>query len=102
MAADKEEQRDNMTGVDTAALGYMLTTVDNPWDPFTQFDQWYSWDISHGYHSAAFLARVVITSEDLSDADQYQAVQTAIDEIVRENVSGMHTKVLRDSSTADQ
>jgi hypothetical protein len=73
---------------------YMLTTVDNPWDPFTQFDQWYTWDVANGYHSSALLARVTRTSDELSEADQHFAIQVAIDEIVQENVSGMHRKVL--------
>jgi hypothetical protein len=74
---------------------YALTTVDNPFDPFTQFDQWFGFDTTHGYHSASLLARIARSSDDLSDADQHAAIQEAIDEIVRENVSGMHRKVSR-------
>jgi uncharacterized Fe-S cluster-containing protein len=72
---------------------HMLTTVDNPFNPFTHFDEWRVWDESHGYHSLALLGRVVVTSDDLSDADNDVAIEDAINEIVRENVSGMHTKV---------
>lgn len=74
---------------------YMLTTVDNPFDPWTQFQQWFAYDTSLGYHSASLLARVARTSDELSDADQRLAVQLAIDEIVNENVSGMHRKISR-------
>ena len=77
---------------------YMLTTVDNPFDPFTQWDEWYSFDTRHGYHTAGLLARIVITSDELSEADQAQAIQLGIEEIVHENVSGMHKKVARSSS----
>ncbi len=76
---------------------HMLTTIDNPFDPFTEYDQWDAWDQDAGYYSAAFLARIVITSADLSEADQDVAIENAIDEIVRENVSGMHTKVSKTS-----
>ena|SRR5436190_1707108 len=74
---------------------YALTTVDNPFDPFTEFAQWYAYDTTHGYHSAGLLARVARSSDELSDADQHAAIQEAIDEIVRENFSGMHRKVSR-------
>jgi hypothetical protein len=74
---------------------YALTTVDNPFDPFTQFNQWYAFDTTQGYHSASLLARVARSSDDLSDADQHSVIQEAIDEIVNENVSGMHRKVSR-------
>ncbi len=72
---------------------HMLTTVDNPYDPFTQFKAWYVYDTSAGYHTLALLGRIVKTSDDLSDADQVLAAELAIEEIVQENVSGVHRKV---------
>lgn len=77
---------------------YMLTTVDNPFNPFTRFDEWLEYDIRLGYNTSSFLARIVKFSSDLSEPDQALAVQHAIDEIVEENVSGMWTKVTRDST----
>jgi hypothetical protein len=74
---------------------FMLTTVDNPFDPWTQWDEWYAWDMHAGYHTPGLLARVTRTSDDLSEADQHQAIQDAIDEIVRENVLGVLRKVQR-------
>ena len=78
---------------------YMLTTVDNPFDPFTQFDEWYQFDQQLGYNSSSFLARVARLSPYLSPADETAALHAAIDEIVRENVSGMHTKAFRRTSS---
>ncbi len=72
---------------------HMLSTVDNPYNPHTHYDEWNAWDQQAGYHSAAFLARIVRTSDDLSEADQDQAIEDAINEIVKENVSGVHRKV---------
>lgn len=72
---------------------HMLTTVDNPYNPFTQFDEWYRFDEASGYHSTGYLARLTITSSDLSEADQSLAIELAIDEIVRENINGMYRKV---------
>jgi hypothetical protein len=81
----------------TEPTEYMLTTVDNPFNPFTEFDEWLEYDISMGYNTAAFLARVANVSSDLSEPDQALAVQDAIDDIVNENVSGMWRKVSRSS-----
>lgn len=72
---------------------FMITTVDNPFDPRTKFDDWFSWDTQSGYHSLALLGRIVNTSDDLSDVDQTLAIDLAIDEIVKENVSGVHKKI---------
>jgi len=79
------------------SIEYMLTTVDNPFNPFTQFDEWLTWDTNAGYHTSSLLGRITKTSDDLSDADQAVAIQNAIDEIVSENVSGMFRKVSADS-----
>lgn len=80
------------------SLVHMLTTVDNPYDPFTEYDQWFSFDLHAGYHSPGLLARIAITSDELSDADESQAIEAAIDEIVKENVTGMFRKVSREIS----
>jgi hypothetical protein len=74
----------------------MLTTVDNPHSPFDDFKSWYSFDISSGYHTLEFLGRIVNSSFDLSNSDIALATEQAIDEIVRENVSGVHRKVTKD------
>ena len=72
---------------------HMLTTVDNPNNPFTHFDEWYAWDEAAGYHTTGYLARIVITSDELSEADQSLAIEQAIDEIVDLNVLGVYRKV---------
>jgi hypothetical protein len=77
----------------------MLTTVDNPFDPFTEYDEWYAYDLRAGYHSTELLARIVRSSEELSDPDQAAAEEEAIDEIVNVNASGMHKKVSRSDAT---
>jgi hypothetical protein len=74
---------------------YMLTTVDNPFDPFTQWSEWFAFDIAAGHDTCSILARLTHTSEELSDVDQATALRLAIDEVVRENVSGVHRKVTR-------
>ena len=74
----------------------MLTTIDNPFDPFDKFDDWYAYDEDKGYHSCAYLARIVKTSDELSDADNDLAIEEAIDEIVRMNINGMYKKVSRE------
>lgn len=73
-----------------------LTTFDNPFDPFDDPRAWQTWDEQAGYFSANFLARILVDSEELSDADRNLANTLAIDEIVEENVLGMWRKVTRE------
>jgi hypothetical protein len=79
----------------------LLTTIDNPYNPFTQWDEWYAFDTSKGYNTCAYLARVTITSDELSSADEDLAIQSAIDEIVKINILGIYKKVTRDSFKED-
>jgi hypothetical protein len=80
---------------------HMLTTVDNPFNPFTDYNAWFGWDIAAGYHTVEFLARIVRTSDDLSEGDQEQAIEQGIDEIVSENVLGVYKKVEEPSSDSE-
>ena len=71
-----------------------LTTLDNPYDYFTQFDEWYAFDISKGYNTCNYLARIALTSTDMSDSDYEKAVEDAVDDIVRLNITGNYKKIV--------
>lgn len=72
---------------------HVLTTVDNPYNPVTHFNEWNAWDMRAGYCTLSLLGRVVITSDELSELDQALATEAAVQEIARENASGMHRMV---------
>lgn len=71
----------------------MLTTSDNPFSPFTQWEEWYSYDIAQGYNTCSYLANLVVSSPDLSPAIQEEAIDNAIDEILEYNILGIYKKV---------
>jgi hypothetical protein len=78
-----------------AADEHMLTTVDNPWNPFTNYDEWWVYDHNKGYDTPGFLARIANVSLSLSDVDFDLAIEQAIEEIVTQNVNGMYKKAVR-------
>lgn len=73
---------------------FALTTTDNPYSPFTQFEQWYAEDLRLGYNTLGLLDRILVTSDELSIADQEFAYEQAVNEIVNENVLGVFTLVM--------
>lgn len=73
-----------------------ITTADNPYDPIEDYTHWDQWDQDHGYHTSAYLARVVRTSDELSSADQLEALEQGIDEIVSLNLTGNYQKIDRE------
>ena len=79
---------------------YMLTTVDNPFDPFEQFDPWFLFDVEKGYYSCSRLARILekngfVTFEGLSQKEIDNVTEAAIDEIVKYDIFDKYKKVKR-------
>lgn len=71
----------------------MLTTNDNPFNPFKDFENWLMFDIDHGYNSCAYLGRIAKTSDQLSDEENDFEVERAIDEIVKYDFLNLYKKV---------
>lgn len=74
-------------------MRHLLSTDDNPWNPWTQWDQWLAFDMQAGHHTLAYLARVTLSSDELSEADQDLAYDDAVDEIIRLHDGGLYIKV---------
>ena len=70
----------------------MLTTIDNPFDPFEQFTSWFLFDVEKGYNTCGYLARIVKLSDDMSQKEQEDEIERAIDEIISINPSGIYIK----------
>ena len=70
-----------------------ITTTDNPFDFFTQFDDWYQFDESKGYHTCSYVARIAKVSNDLSDLDNKIEIERAINEILSFNLTGNYKKI---------
>ena len=79
----------------------MLTTIDNPFNPFTQWDEWKRYDEDKKYYTCSYLARIAKTSDDLSEVDYNKAIDDAIEEIVSLNINGMYTKVYEEKNITD-
>lgn len=59
-----------------------LTTIDNPYDPFEDFKNWYLFDITKGYNTSEYLSRVSFTSTQFSSEENNSEIERAIDEII--------------------
>lgn len=72
---------------------YMLTTNDNPFDPFNQFDSWLMYDVDNGYNSCGLLDRVAQTSDSLTEGENEAEIERAIDEIIKYDPLNVYKKV---------
>ena len=80
----------------TNVASAMLTTTDNPYNPFTQFDEWWAYDTQMGYNTVAYLDRICKTSHELEADDYLNAINKAIDEIMKFNITGNYKVVYQD------
>ena len=53
----------------------MLTTYDNPFNPFEQFSSWFLFDVEKGYNTCAYLDRIARTSDQLSDTENDEELE---------------------------
>lgn len=74
---------------------FFITTSDNPYDYFKQFDEWLHYDRLMGYYTLELLARVVKTSNELSDEEQQNDLEEAIDTIIEWHGS-FYKKIFKD------
>ena len=76
-----------------------LTTFDNPYNPHTDFNNWFVYDETHGQQRSSHLARIERTSNAMSDEENDAEIERAIDEIIKYDPFGIYTKVY-ESETA--
>ena len=74
----------------------MLTTIDNPFDPFKQFTSWFLFDVEKGYYSCSRLARIANLSDELSEKEVDEEIERAIDEIIKYDFTNIYKKVKRE------
>ena len=71
----------------------MLTTFDNPFDPFEQFDSWYQFDLDHKHGSSELLDRIARTSDQLTEEENDREIERAIDEIIKYDYQNIYKKI---------
>ena len=77
-------------------FAFAITTVDNPFDPFDDFDSWYRFDMDKGYNSCALLDRIALTSDQFTDKENRNEIERAIDEIIKFDVLNIYKKVKKE------
>lgn len=80
----------------------MLTTYDNPFNPFEQFSSWFLFDVEKGYNTCSYLARIAKLSDEMSQQEEDEEVERAIDEIIKYDFMNIYKKVRKQDSTSSE
>ena len=73
----------------------MLTTIDNPFNPFDDFTSWFLFDSEKGYNSCGKVMRIAKLSDDLTEKEEDLEIERAIDEIIKYDPLDIYKKVTR-------
>lgn len=74
----------------------MITTFDNPFDPFEQFASWFMFDIEKGYNTCSLLGRIAHFEDDMTQLEIDAETERAIDEIIKYDPLNIYKKIKKE------
>ena len=74
-----------------------ITTIDNPFDPFDDFTSWFMFDIEKGYYTSSKLARLVKLTDDMTEKEENEEIERAIDRLIEIDPLDIYIKVVREA-----
>ena len=80
-----------MANVKTSSQCF-LTTVDNPFDPYEDFISWFMFDTEKGYNRCGKLMRFADLTDDMSEEETEQEIETAIDRVIKCDALNIYKK----------
>jgi uncharacterized protein YpuA (DUF1002 family) len=75
----------------------MLNTIDNPYNPFEQFTSWLLFDDKKGYNTCGRIARIAKVSNEMSQKEEEDEIERAIDEIIYNDPLNLYIKVTKEN-----
>ena len=73
-----------------------ITTIDNPFDPFDDYNNWHLFDTEKGYYTHSKLARLCKTEEGMTEIEEKKAIEEAIDRLIEIDPLDIYKKLVRE------
>lgn len=77
----------------------MLTTIDNPYNPYKDMDKWEIWDHKYKYNTSEYLARIVASITDVTADIDEEAITAAQLDIIENDLTGIYALIDENHST---
>jgi len=74
-------------------MNVMLTTIDNPFNPFDDYVKWNQFDLDHLYNSSERLMSIAKVSNALTDEENDREVENAIDTFIKLDFMNIYMKI---------
>ena len=72
---------------------FMLTTLDNPFDPFEDFMAWYKFDLENDHQTSSRIARLAQIDPEMSQKEQDEEQARVMEFIFDHDLEGKYVKV---------
>lgn len=72
---------------------YMLTTLDNPFDPFNDFTSWFKFDCEKGHNTSSRIARIAQLDSEMTQKEVDEEMNRVMDFIIRYDLEEKYIKV---------
>ena len=79
-----------------------ITTIDNPFDPIEDFASWFDFDVEKGYYTCSKLARISNVSDDMTQIEEDEEVERAIDRLIEIDPLDLYRKVIKEDNNTTQ
>ena len=75
----------------------MITTIDNPFNPFDDFDSWFMFDVEKGYYTNSKLARLIEVDDSMTEKEELEEIERAIDRLIEIDPLDLYKKIVRET-----
>lgn len=72
-----------------------ITTIDNPFDPFEDFENWYLFDCEKGYYTCSRLARLANIEENMTEEEEDQEIERVTDRLIQLDPLDIYKKLVK-------
>ncbi len=73
-----------------------ISTFDNPYDPFDNFDEWFRYDNDKGYGSCQILANLTEVFEGMTPKEFNEEMERGIDSLLIADPANLYIKVVKE------
>lgn len=72
------------------------TTIDNPFNPFEDFNSWFAFDTEKGYYTSSKLGRLTHLTDEMTQKEENEEVERAVDELISIDPLDLYIKVVKE------
>lgn len=77
---------------------FSITTIDNPFNPFDDFENWFLFDCEKNYYTLNKLARLSKVDDSMTEKEESKEIERAIERLIEIDPLDIYIKVYKKDS----